>query len=407
MSFWLLAAAGLAAAVFWLLRPLMRRTEGSVQRASFDMQVYRDQLAEVEADLARGVLSESEAEGSRAEVSRRLLAAASEADRGTGGGPAPRSASRWLAAGIATVTAAASLGLYFHLGAPGYHDRPLALRIAELRAAQENRPSQAEAEANMPARQPVAEPDKQAAALIEQLEETLKNRPDDIRGHELLADNLGRLGRFADARAAQQKVVELKGDAATAEDHAQHAEFMIWAAGGYVSPEAEQALTDALKADPKNVAARYYSGIALAQANRPDLTMRIWRELLAEGPEDAPWIAMIRAQIGELAAQTGIPAPEAAAPPPGPSAEDVEAARNMDEQDRDAMIRGMVGRLADRLTAEGGPSEDWARLIRAYGVLGETEKAASAWSDAQKAFAGDETALAALRQAARDAGAAD
>jgi cytochrome c-type biogenesis protein CcmH len=83
-------------------------------------------------------------------------------------------------------------------------------------------------------------------------------------------------------------------------------------------------------------------------------------------------------------------APVAAAPSaPGPTAEQMNAAANMGANDRNEMIRGMVARLADRLKENGNDIDGWERLLRAYVVLGDKDKAKAAAADARKAFAGD------------------
>ena len=69
------------------------------------------------------------------------------------------------------------------------------------------------------------------------------------------------------------------------------------------------------------------------------------------------------------------------------------------------MIEGMVSGLAERLAQDGGPPEDWARLIRAYGVLGQQQAAAAIWAEAQDVFPDDINRVIIL-QAARDAGVA-
>ena len=74
--FWAIAAAAAALCLGAVLAPLLRGAARGERRASHDMQVHRDQLREIDTDLARGVLSEAEAAATRIEVSRRLLAAA-------------------------------------------------------------------------------------------------------------------------------------------------------------------------------------------------------------------------------------------------------------------------------------------------------------------------------------------
>jgi cytochrome c-type biogenesis protein CcmH len=76
----------------------------------------------------------------------------------------------------------------------------------------------------------------------------------------------------------------------------------------------------------------------------------------------------------------------------------------MTPEDRQAMIGGMVAGLADRLANDGGTAADWARLITAYGVLGETDNARAIWVEAADVFGANAEAMAILTQAARDAG---
>ncbi|WP_226780639.1 c-type cytochrome biogenesis protein CcmI [Oceaniglobus trochenteri] len=399
--FWvvIVGLAGVTAAAIVLA--LLRGGRGAAGEAP-DIRIYRDQLDEVERDLARGTLTAEEAGRVRTEVSRRLLEANRAARAAGTPATAPRGATVAMAVLCAVLVVGGGLGTYAWLGAPGFPDLPIATRKALADQARENRPSQAEAERQAAEVMPAPTPDPTYVKMMEQLRETVAKRPDDLRGHQLLARNEARLGRFADAVAAQERVVELLGDKVGAEDHTDLAEYMILAAGGYVSPEAEAALTRALQIDERNGAARYYSGLLYAQTGRPDLAFQLWRGLLETGPEDAPWIAPIREQMPDLAARAGTryDPPEAS----GPSAEDMAAAADMAPEDRDAMIRNMVSGLADRLAAEGGPPQDWARLIAAYGVLGETETAAAIHAEALDTFAGNDEALTLIAEAARRAG---
>ncbi len=414
MTFWIVALALAAAVASFLALAFLRGREGAVAAAAYDLRVYRDQLAEVEKDVARGILAPDEAERARTEIARRVL----EADRALAGSAAgtsmgaPRGVTLAAGAAAAALVVAGSAWLYARIGAPGYPDLPIATRLALAEEARATRPRQAEAEAQVPARPP-AEADPDYLALIERLRGTVAERPGDLQGLALLARNEAALGNFAAAHAAQARLVEVKGEAATAADWTALADLLILAAGGYVSPEAEAALENALARDPTDGTARYYSGLMFAQTGRPDLAFRSWRALLAEGPADAPWIAPIRAQIEDVAARAGEtnfrlpPAGPADAAAPGPSEEDIAAAEAMDPEARAGMIRGMVEGLAARLAAEGGPAGDWARLIRAYGVLGETARIAPVVDEARQVFAGDAAALAEIEAAARDAGLAE
>lgn len=400
-AFWAAAGGiGLAVAAIFLLA--LRRARAEIAAAAdFDLKVYRDQLAEIDRDLTRGTLTSDEADRLRTEVSRRLL----DADRHS------QSATRQASTGGIAVAAALILALigssywaYLRLGAPGYPDLPLATRLAMSDDMRANRPSQTEMEEEAAASRPApAEPEADFAALMEQLREAVANRPDDARGLELLASNEARLGNLSGARAAMENLLRVKGDTATAEDHAALAEVMIMAAGGLVSPEAEASLARALTLDARNGTARYYFGLMAAQVGRFDRTFALWRPLLEESPADAPWVAPIRAQIEDVAARAGIryTLPGTTR---GPDGATIAAAEDMTPEDRQAMIEGMVAQLGERLATEGGTVEDWARLISSLSVLGRMEEAAEIYAEALMRFEGSPSQQSFLREAALNAG---
>ncbi|MFU1478885.1 tetratricopeptide repeat protein [Roseovarius sp. C7] len=245
-------------------------------------------------------------------------------------------------------------------------------------------------------------------ALMDKLREAVASNPSDLQGLGLLARNEARLGNFAEARAAQARIVEIKGEAASARDHALLADLMISAAGGTVSAEAEKALREALGREPGEETALYYLGLYYLQVDRPDAALRIWDGLLRTSAPDAPWLTPIRSMIGEVASRAGVRY-ELPEPPemPGPDAGDVAAAESMSAEERAAFVRGMVGRLSDRLASRGGTPQEWARLISALGVLGETDRARAIAEEAREVFAGNAQAIDLIDGAARQAGVAE
>ncbi len=205
---------------------------------------------------------------------------------------------------------------------------------------------------------------------------------------------------------------------------------MITAAGGFVSPESEAALQQTLRRDPKNGTALYYTGLMYAQNGRPDIAFRIWRDLLARSAPTDPWVTPVRNQIQEAAAWAGVdyylpqmtpnaafsgltftgPGSESAATAydiPGPSADDVAAASELNDEDRDEMVSDMVSRLSERLASDGGTAQEWARLIGALGVLGEKERASKIWAEASVLFGPYKAEMEMLLGAARSAGVAE
>ena len=238
--------------------------------------------------------------------------------------------------------------------------------------------------------------DARYKTLLGQLRTTVAQRPDDIQGHTLLMQQERRIGNFIAAKDAQLRIATLKGDSVNTQDLADLGELQVLAAGGYVSPEAEMSLRASLAQDATNGTARYYLGLMLLQTGRPDQAFRIWDDLLRAGPEDAPWIPPIVAQIEELAELAGVSyaLPEIGSSAlRGPSAEDIDNARDMTPAERMDMIGSMVSGLSQRLAEEGGPARDWARLISSLGVLGEWERAQAIHANAIEVFADDPNAL--------------
>lgn len=493
MVFWLTALAlALMVAVILGLTLLRGAPPQGGAAETADMDVYKDQLAAVDRDQARGIVPEDEAERLRTEIKRRLL----DADRRAtpAAQAAPKSVSLAVTLCAVVVVVGGSLALYRGLGAAGYPDMPFAARIEAAAQVAANRPNQVEAERQTNQAPPPA-PNPEFLDLVERLRAAVAARPDDVQGLRLLARNEAGLGNYADAasaqarliealgaeasdtdwaafaelrlladegvvgdtvtqalqnaldrnatqpmaryftdliaaagpdggplplpgalarrgdliaaHAAQARLIELLGERATGRDHADHADLMILAAGGYVSPEAEGALNRALALTPGDGTARYYVGLMHAQNGRPDRAFRIWETLLRSSAPDAPWVPPIQAQIAQVAAQAGVDYQPVAlgsgAGPVGPDADQVAAAEAMSPAERMQMIEGMVAGLAQRLAEDGGTADDWARLIRAYGVLGRTDDAARVWAEAQSVFPDDVTRVPIL-QAARDAG---
>ncbi len=401
MLFWIIALALSALVTLALIAPLRQPPEAAAEDP--DTLFYRGQLAEIERDAARGLMAPAEAERARAEIARRLIAADRSAHAETTS-TAPRLAS-WIAAGFAALTAiGGALGLYWTLGAPGLGDLPLDSRINDAQALFDSRPNQASAEAMADA---LPAPDVPADYLkmVEELREVVPSRPDDLTGWQLLSRHEAALGNYSDAAKAQRRVIELKGPAAGPGDRLALADRMIAAAGGIVSPEAEAELRAVRDADPENVGAQYYFGLLYAQTDRPDLAFQLWRRVVERGDPMLPHTRLARGQIERAAAMAGVDyqlLPETASAR-GPSADDIAAAQDMAPGDREAMIRGMVEGLAERLGSSGGTPEDWARLIGALGVLGDTDRAAAIWTEAQQVFAG-QPGLDAIRAAAAQAG---
>ena len=401
VGFWISAGAMvLMVALLLLLALRQARSTMIVMQEPADLAVFRDQLAEVDRDQYRGILAPAEAGRLRIEVQRRML----DADRKHHVSAAPsRSGSLWFAFGALLVCFGVGIAIYSDLGAPGYPDLSLSTRLAIADESYQSRPSQELAEADQP---PFVQPsniDPELATMIDKLRAAVASRPGDLLGHALLVQNEAALGNFVAARRAQEVVVRLRGSEVTPQDLSALAQLMVTAAGGRVTPEAEAVLIRCLQIDPRNGWARYYSGLMFAEIGRPDRAFSLWEPLLREGPGDADWIRPIRALIEDVAAAAGI---NYSLPAAGPDAAAVAEASEMSEADREAMIGAMVAGLEERLNTDGGPVEDWVKLIMSLGVLKQTNRAKEVSERAREVFAGRPGELAALRAAAVEAGVA-
>lgn len=365
MTPWFVFALMTVAAIFAVLWPL-GRSSGAQDQGS-EVAVYKDQLAEVERDLAAGLIPAPEAEAARVEISRRLLAAAASEPA-----MAPKTNLKWRRA--AAVLALAGLPLvavavYMPLGSPKLQDFPLAQRERGSGMAQslEN--------------------------LVVQVEQHLEKNPTDGRGWNVLAPVLERLGRFDDAVRAYRNSLTYNGE--SAERRSDLGEAMSAAAGGVVTAEAKAEFERAHALNADDPKANYFLGLAAEQDGRKDDAANIWRALLAKAPADAPWRVLVQSSLARVGGGGAMPAL---------SDETIAATKDMAEGDRNAMVRGMVDRLATRLKQNGDDVEGWLRLVRAYLVMGERDKAMGASADARQAVASDAERLRQLNEGLKTLG---
>lgn len=401
MTFWIIAVGTALILAFFLFRSLISPVP--TDESQTQLAIYKDQLAEIERDEARGTLSEDEAKRLRTEVSRRILSADAQSQI------TPKAMSMTEVAAVVTVVLVTLLGgglwAYTNLGVPGYDDLPRAERFARADEMRENRATQDEVWARLPV-EVLNDAEGQNGELIKKLRETVETRPNDLEGQRILVGVETGLENYRAAVRAQERILSILGGQAQAEDFFEYGQLLIFASGMYVSPEAENALRAALARDPSHEGARYFMGLMMLQNDRADVAFNAWRRLLTQGDPEAPWQQFIRQDIEEVAAMAG--AVNFELPPPrlkGPSAADIESASEMSAADRQEFIRSMVAQLSDRLATEGGNAAEWARLISSYGILGEVENAKVIWTEAQSVFGTDPSAIEQLRAAAQNAGA--
>jgi len=364
MTLWFVFALMTAAAIFAVLWPLGRH--GRPQKDGSEAVVYKDQLTEIDRDVAAGLIGSSEAEAARVEISRRLLAAAAN-QRDP---PLASSLSLRRSAAIIALIGLpiVAVALYLPLGSPQLGDFPLAQRTRAPDGAQplEN--------------------------LVAQVEAHLEKNPTDGRGWNVIAPVLARLGRYDDAVRAYRNSITYNGD--SAQRRADLGEAIAGAAGGVITAEAKAEFERAVALNADEVKATYFLGVAAEQDGRTAEAGSIWRAMLEKAPSDAPWRPLVQAALARIGGSSA----------PVLSDDAMAAAKDMSESDRGAMIRGMVERLAVRLKQNGDDVEGWLRLVRAYMVMGDHDKAKSALTDARQAVANDAERLRQLNQGLKNLG---
>lgn len=368
---WVVLAGMMGLAALSALWPLIFRRPGA-EAGPGDAAFYKAQLSEIERDVARGVLPPEEAAGARIEAARRLIAA-SAVTAFEGVRPQPPRARTIGATVIALAVPIVGLGLYAAIGRPDLPDQPLAERTVDVKSV------------------------AGVEAALARVEQRLAATPDDGHGWAVIAPVYMRLGRFDDAAHAYAQALRVNGE--SAQTRADYGEALVGAAGGVVTADARAAFDKALAQQPGLPSARFYLGLAAEQDGDATKASAIYSALLAEAPPEAPWKQAVQARLAALEGQGSTPTPQAAPIPQVPT-----PPPDQSPAERQAMIEGMVERLATRLAANGGDVNEWQRLIRAYSVLHETDKAKAALAMARKALAGDAAAGGSLDALARELG---
>ena len=261
-----------------------------------------------------------------------------------------------------------AVALYLPLGSPQLRDFPLAERS---RAADASQPLD---------------------NLVAQVEQHLEKNPTDGRGWNVLAPVLVRLGRYDEAVRAYRNSITYNGD--SSDRRADLGEALAGAAGGVVTAEAKAEFERAVALNADEMKASYFLGLAAEQDGRRNDAGAIWRGMLEKAPPDAPWRPLVQAALARVGGVAAPALPDDA----------VAAAKDMTDADRGAMIRGMVERLAVRLRQNGDDVDGWLRLVRAYMVMGDRDKAKGALTEARQAVANDAERLRQLNEGLKNLG---
>ncbi len=365
MTLWIVFGVLTIVTLLAVLRPFWWSSKAATDDLTgFDVEVYRDQLNELERDGERGLINDAEKAAAHNEISRRLLAATAKAEKAANESQISKKTSN----AIAGLTAIGVLGLsgyiYSQMGQPNLPDVPQQQRIENAAKNQD-----------MP-------------ALILKVQQFLQKNPNDIRGWKVLAPALKRMKKYDEAAKAYARIMQLEKPTPTL--LTDYAESLLLGNKGELTERVKVALQTAMKMDPKFTKAGFYWAAALQQDGQYDESLKVWRQLMTDNPKDIKLQMFAQRQIAAIKNQKG--------KMPALDKDQRQAAANMTAKDRQEMIRSMVDRLAGKLKENGKDLDGWLRLIRARMVLGDKKAALGALEQARSNFTDDQAALAKLKE---------
>lgn len=358
MILWIFLSVMTAIAALVILRPLMRQSSHDLSGYEQDLAVYKDQIREIDRDVARGVLPEDEAEGARGEIALRLLAADKLKDQKAIMEQGRRS---WAAVFAVIVLPLVSLGTYLAVGQPGLPDQPLQARL-DKPLDQQTLPE-----------------------MVARVEAHLRNNPNDGQGWEVIGPVYMRVGRVDDAIQAYRRAVAILGEQPVSRLES-WAEAIVVRDRGTVNPQARTIFLRAAELEPTTVKARFYLAMAEGQVGNRDEAIKAWTSLIdsANNPSE-PWVAAAKSELAALQGNADSAAQDLA---------------NLPTAEQNELIASMVSGLASRLQEDGGSVEEWGRLMQSYVVLDQRENALKTLADARSAYKGRDQELEQITQIA-------
>lgn len=364
MMFWFLAALLTLVVAALLILPLLRSSPSlATSEAEFDRAVYRDQLAELERDEARGIIASSEAAAARNEISRRLL----QTEKSAVERPSSQGLTRVARIAILLVPLVA-LPVYLSRGGGGTPDVPLKERMDSAIA------------------------NKDMPALLARVEKHLETAPDDLAGWKTLIMPYKAAERWDDAARAYANIIRLSPP--SADLYTEYAEALMLASNGDINKDARGALAKALAIEPTNPKAVFFDALGLKQDGKTEEAKQRLTALLDSAPADAPYKDVV---MRELASLNQAKAPVL-------SKDQMQAGAQMSASDRSTMINSMIDGLEQRLGTTSTDIDGWLRLIRARSVNQQADKAKASLATAQVIFKADQKALDSLNSLATELG---
>lgn len=283
ISFWLVAGLLIAGALLFVLPPLLGRRpiSGGASHALANINIYRDQLRELDLDLAQGSIDQAHYETARREIEKRVLEEGIDLEDT----PAPAQAQWTLVSVIGVLLPVMAIGVYLAVGSPA----ALTGQAAQAQQGDQGHPVSAE----------------QIEAMVAGLAERLKQEPENGEGWHMLARSYAAMGRFADAAKAYQEAARhLPPDAQLLADYA---DALAMAQGRTLIGEPEKLIAQALKVDPDNVKALALLGSAAFAKQDYRGAVAAWERLLKVLPPESELAQRMQASLQDARSRAGTP----------------------------------------------------------------------------------------------------
>lgn len=289
--FWVICAAFILFALAFILPPILQRSdesdrESEDERRNANIAVYRDQLAELEADLRNGIIGQEQYAQDREEIERRLLDDTSTTNTTPKAKTVPataRSTAYTIALGLPVV----AIIFYLNVGNPK----------AITNEAAPSRPSGPMSSA------PAGRTQEQIEANVAALAKRLQENPSDVQGWTMLARSYNSMERFAEAAGAYAKATQLSPN--DADLWAEYAFVSAMAGGRSLQGHPTELIEKALQVDPENAKALQLAGSAAFQAKDYKKAVSYWESVLKQVPPNSEVAEQIKASINEAKTLAG------------------------------------------------------------------------------------------------------
>ncbi|MBI3902357.1 MAG: c-type cytochrome biogenesis protein CcmI [Nitrosomonadales bacterium] len=279
-TFWIIAGLLVVGALLFVVPPLLLRSKSaaSVKRSEMNLSIYRDQLRELDSDLASGALNEAQYQAAKNELERRAL----EDAETTGEEAATQPGGRWVAVAAIVAIPVLTVTLYLLLGKP------------EEMAPKSGGANQAQGVGQA-----------QIEEMVAGLAKKLKDKPDDAEGWEMLGRSYATLRRFGDSSAAYARAAALSPN--NAQLLTDYADVLAMVNGRNIQGEPEKIILQALRAEPNNIKALALAGSAAFQRHDYRKAIDWWQQILKLVPPDSQIARTATANISQAQGLSGQP----------------------------------------------------------------------------------------------------